>query len=687
MRTKKNILIIVAILMIPVIVSAAVFSFLLSFLNGSIKDSEEMIFDGIVSTVERDLQNVLIELIRISESSDFRALANGGSVDDSVVKAVQSKINEVKRAGHFVESVSFISNGGGVGGFLLSEMHFADDENFEDKIFFESEFNYGVGRSLFESFLAVSGTNYFLGASNKVSLLKVEVPLFSADICAVVFFNNVRFIQRINEVADSRDRAFFIKDGGGGLLIADKSGDISLDSAPALLNDKKTMRASDNISGLDYYLRISPDYLNGLLLPLRILVSLSVVIIAALLGILIFLLVRRNNAEKSELIKEKESVQAEFEIIKPSALNDIFTRLFTNRPLFDSVENICGKYGLDLIGKRITLLSAPGIELLSEDIDKYFADFEGRYVIDAEKHYYVILTCGGGEPHEETDRKIVHACKAWQSGNVGADISFAVSKTETGPYLLSKQYLQTEDCRSFIELSGGVNEIVFYSKLVDKGEARLDVRYELADAVSHIKQKKFSQAKEKIDRIITAKLSKMDANMAKLKMFAIIDALISELKEATAFFEGGFLKSLDFENRLLQVASSKQLQKEIDGILDALNLYSAENAGKNEWIDGIIEYIKKNYSNPSLNVSFLSEQFNFNLSYLSRMFKKETGVGVFDYIQRERVIRAKEMLLRNMDMLDICQKTGFFDVRAFIRVFKNIEGCTPSQYKRTAIFV
>lgn len=703
---RKNAAIIISMFLIPVVVSIIIFLFLFTYLNDNIRRSEDIIFDGIVSTVERDLQSVLAEVFRTSGQSNFRDLVNSNDFNERYIIDVQNKISEVQQAGRFIESIAFVAGGK----FVISNIRFLDDENFEERFIYESYYNYGLDVALFENFLNFADTaSYFLNASDKVSLLKLELPFFSTDVCAVIFINNTRFIQYINNLSKNSDRAIFIKDSNGNLIIAgEKRLEFNYDSAVKLLKDKNTIGVTNNTSGIEYYWNIPSDYFNNSFLPLRILMFSSIFIIVALLGVLIFLFVRKNNAEVHTLIKEKESYQSEFEKIKPSVLSDIFTRLFTNKPLFDSIENICKKYDLDLIGKKITLLSVQSSEIISyfrklkhpetlnflndvaarlhQDIKKHFVGFEKQYVIDAQRNYYVVLTSGKEEPNEEIIQKINSACKAYQSENTNIDISFAVSNTVLEPNVLSMQYSQVEDCRMFIELLDGLNEIVFYDKLVDKSEAKSDIRHEMTDIVWHIKQKEFLQAKDKINGIIKNKLSSIDSGILKLKIYSIIDTLTFELKEATAYFDGEFLKNLNFEKKLLQINSCKQLQTITDEIFEKLHSYVTENDSKNEWIDGIKKYIKENYSNPNLNVSFLAEQFNFNLSYFSRMFKKETGIGVFDYIQKERIEKAKEMLLIGMDMHDICVKVGFFDTRAFIRTFKNIEGCTPSQFKRTAKF-
>lgn len=49
-------------------------------------------------------------------------------------------------------------------------------------------------------------------------------------------------------------------------------------------------------------------------------------------------------------------------------------------------------------------------------------------------------------------------------------------------------------------------------------------------------------------------------------------------------------------------------------------------------VSKINRYILENYQDPELNVASLAEQFGFERSYLSRMYKKETGKLLIDYL-------------------------------------------------------
>lgn len=73
----------------------------------------------------------------------------------------------------------------------------------------------------------------------------------------------------------------------------------------------------------------------------------------------------------------------------------------------------------------------------------------------------------------------------------------------------------------------------------------------------------------------------------------------------------------------------------------------------------------------------------FSPCYLSRNFKRETGLSFVDYVQKERIEAACHMLLySDYTASEISQFLCFSTQSYFIRIFKKYMGVTPAQYRR-----
>ena len=83
-----------------------------------------------------------------------------------------------------------------------------------------------------------------------------------------------------------------------------------------------------------------------------------------------------------------------------------------------------------------------------------------------------------------------------------------------------------------------------------------------------------------------------------------------------------------------------------------------------------------------LTLKSIAQNQQVNPSYLSALFKKETGVTLTDYVNRKRIDRAKHLLQStNLQIQTIAQSCGMLDVNYFTKVFKKHTGETPKEYR------
>ncbi len=83
-----------------------------------------------------------------------------------------------------------------------------------------------------------------------------------------------------------------------------------------------------------------------------------------------------------------------------------------------------------------------------------------------------------------------------------------------------------------------------------------------------------------------------------------------------------------------------------------------------------------------LSLKTQAKLLNVNPSYLSTLFKKETGTTLTDYVNKKRVERAKQLLKAgNPQIQMVAQSCGMVDVNYFTKIFKKYTGVTPKEYR------
>ncbi len=95
----------------------------------------------------------------------------------------------------------------------------------------------------------------------------------------------------------------------------------------------------------------------------------------------------------------------------------------------------------------------------------------------------------------------------------------------------------------------------------------------------------------------------------------------------------------------------------------------------------ITAYITSHYAE-SLTLHALAEKHYISPYYLSRIFKKTTGVSFPEYVNSVRIRAAKELLSEPaLSVADVAMRTGFSSLTHFGRCFKALVGISPREYR------
>lgn len=113
------------------------------------------------------------------------------------------------------------------------------------------------------------------------------------------------------------------------------------------------------------------------------------------------------------------------------------------------------------------------------------------------------------------------------------------------------------------------------------------------------------------------------------------------------------------------------------GRMRVLKKYAASSRQVADAVDYIYSHIRER-----ITIEELAGGINVSPTYLSRIFKKEMGVSVSEYIRQRKVDLAKNLLrFSDMEMAEIANTLSFSSQSHFIQQFRTQTGMTPKAYR------
>ena len=171
---------------------------------------------------------------------------------------------------------------------------------------------------------------------------------------------------------------------------------------------------------------------------------------------------------------------------------------------------------------------------------------------------------------------------------------------------------------------------------------------------------------------------------------------VEELKNAGCKFECVFISAYsdfdyvrdalrlgaqDYLKKPVDVNELRALEKKVIAILRERSASAEDRDGQHRVVREIVAEVRNN-GFKQMTLSDFAEKHHFNLSYLSNLFKMQTGVQFSQFLYQERMKRAGELIKsNNKTMYEISTETGYNDYFHFSKQFKRYYGVSPNEYK------
>ena len=99
-------------------------------------------------------------------------------------------------------------------------------------------------------------------------------------------------------------------------------------------------------------------------------------------------------------------------------------------------------------------------------------------------------------------------------------------------------------------------------------------------------------------------------------------------------------------------------------------------------VENAVRYAEANFKR-AVPLGEIAKYIGISPNYLCRVFRKETGKTWVEYLNFARVSKAKELLSgTHKNMLEIAEASGFCSQITFCKVFRRMEGMSPSSFRK-----
>ncbi|MBP3965679.1 response regulator [Paenibacillus lignilyticus] len=116
---------------------------------------------------------------------------------------------------------------------------------------------------------------------------------------------------------------------------------------------------------------------------------------------------------------------------------------------------------------------------------------------------------------------------------------------------------------------------------------------------------------------------------------------------------------------------------------EAFEAYHGQVPDTRAVIDRIHQFVAQHLMDVELKREDIAKHVFLNPAYLSRLYKKETGIALSDYIMHARVEKSKSLLSdTDRKVSDIAEAVGYTNLSHFAKLFRKIVGIGPKEYRQ-----
>ncbi len=417
---------------------------------------------------------------------------------------------------------------------------------------------------------------------------------------------------------------------------------------------------------------------------------------------------------KQLIEEEKKEVEAdkylkdEVRINKLLIKENLYKKMLSSSMTIDDFKSELARLNIDLKSDKYTLLCC-GVDdyqnaplkskignqhlfkySLKNILDESMFDYYKGDIAEIDDGKYLILIDHASEEIEYNKETITKYCKNLNNAckkYLNISISFGCILFNVGYDKLKEKCMQTINTLEY-RFYFGKESIIFDNEIAGFNDKKPYFNSENEKSLQSCFENFYSDgAKAIIIKFFNELQCSKEYKPSKVKLTSveIFHVLVSIAKKFNVDFE---LLISGYEKHPLDLIMGAETLTDIRNLME-------------EYIDKLMEYIsfiKLNEIRPEIMAikQYITEHLdedisleraakisNISKSYFSSIFKKETGESFTDYVNRKKMEKAKEIILKyDLKAYEVADKVGIADESYFRKLYKKYIGCSPGKFKR-----
>lgn len=387
---------------------------------------------------------------------------------------------------------------------------------------------------------------------------------------------------------------------------------------------------------------------------------------------------------------QKENSHQNEDIIKSLVFSGILEGMISSQ---SDISLLISNYKIDL-NNYCVVLSEPIFKnkaSISDDMQNFkkihdlaFKDFD-FFSVWIKHSFLMNIIFFSSEEYNKTLLDVEMVCKNFLNAAenlLSFSFNMAQSSNHKKPQQLILAYQEALSC-----INRTIDKKIFIRYKENEKPIESDFKFDVSSSVDilikNISNKKNLESEVFLQNLFST-YSKQDDNLEKVKvdMLLLISALFDKLSGNDLNLPNVYAIEQNYNCRILACRSLSSLFSDMCIMINELSNMDIKAEPNGNYLVQLVNTIIREKYNTSIRLEDMASMLHVNSSYLSRLYKKETGKSLITTLNKFRINKAKELLKTGEHKIaEVASMVGIEDPAYFTNVFTKYTGKSPKNYR------